>query len=579
MINRNTLLIENHRFLLEFKSNKRRYMDFLKTMAKYHKYSVPQQMNLFFHAPAIYQPAETALPIPVQEKTEHTRPYGIFYENGHLISYRAAGTQEPLHLTAQQERKILSAIHMREATYNLLEAERNGCSQAELAGLQASLNTLYEDHVSRYGRIQEDKELEKLFSQDPSYPLLRTLEVYDGKNFQKKADLFFKRTIRPDIAPTHADTAEDALKISMQERGRVDLSYMAGLTGDSTKDLIDSLEYTSIYYDEEKNEYQLADEYLSGDVRQKLAFLQQEREKLLEVMQQQTMEMLYPDWKEYAMNPQNDLEARFLAAAKEGRKILAYTLNSQDRDYIRSHQDDREAAAMFAGVMNSDEYVADRFREDPLFALQTMRYGKPLYRNEMPAERILLNLLKKLDVSEQAVVDMRRGAITRENAMVIGFLQERLGAYPQNNPEELEQFQNRLKEEWEVYQEEQRIAQENLRNDVSNGSLQSIQRRLKRIDKNIEALEAVKPKDLGADEIHASLGTTWIQPEYIEAFLKDTLSLSYREEKALSVQYSSVTGKWRINGKNVTGNAKVNKTYGTESINALNLCELALNLK
>ena len=163
--------------------------------------------------------------------------------------------------------------------------------------------------------------------------------------------------------------------------------------------------------------------------------------------------------------------------------------------------------------------------------------------------------------------------------MVIGFLQERLGAYPQNNPEELEQFQNRLKEEWEVYQEEQRIAQENLRNDVSNGTLQSVQRRLKRIDKNIEALEAVKPKDLGADEIHASLGTTWIQPEYIEAFLKDTLSLSYREEKALSVQYSSVTGKWRINGKNVTGNAKVNKTYGTESINALNLCELALNLK
>ena len=529
--------------------------------------------------PAIYQPAETPLPIPVQEKTEHTCPYGIFYENGHLISYRAAGTQESLHLTAQQERKILSAIHMREATYNLLEAERNGCSQAELAGLQASLNTLYEDHVSRYGRIQEDKELEKLFSQDPSYPLLRTLEVYDGKNFQKKADLFFKRTIRPDIAPTHADTAEDALKISMQERGRVDLSYMAGLTGDSTKDLIDSLEYTSIYYDVEKNEYQLADEYLSGDVRQKLAFLQQEREKLLEVMQQQTMEMLYPDWKEYAMNPQNDLEARFLAAAKEGRKILAYTLNSQDRDYIRSHQDDREAAAMFAGVMNSDEYVADRFREDPLFALQTMRYGKPLYRNEMLAERILLNLLKKLDVSEQAVVDMRRGAITRENAMVIGFLQERLGAYPQNNPEELEQFQNRLKEEWEVYQEEQRIAQENLRNDVSNGTLQSVQRRLKRIDKNIEALEAVKPKDLGADEIHASLGTTWIQPEYIEAFLKDTLSLSYREEKALSVQYSSVTGKWRINGKNVTGNAKVNKTYGTESINALNLCELALNLK
>lgn len=68
MINRNTMLIENHHFLLEFKSNKRRYMDFLKTMAKYHKYSVPQQMNLFFHAPAA---ATAVAPLEVWEKLGH----------------------------------------------------------------------------------------------------------------------------------------------------------------------------------------------------------------------------------------------------------------------------------------------------------------------------------------------------------------------------------------------------------------------------------------------------------------------------------------------------------------------------
>ena len=539
-----------------------------------------QQLQTFIQSiPQVYQPADVPLPVPVQEQQYgRTRPYGIFYEDGDLIHYAATGTHEKLDVTPKQAQKILSAIHLRDATYGLLEAEKNGCSQAELAGLQRKLNTLYDDHVNRYGRIQNDKELEKLFREDSSYPLLRSLEVYDGKVFQRKTDLFYKRTIKPDVAPTHADTAEDALKISMQEKGRVDLPYMAGLTGDSTESLVESLEYTSIYYDAEKKEYQLADEYLSGDIRQKIAFLTREKEQLAGNLAQKTADLLYPEWKAYAWKPRNDWERRFLTAAKEGKRIYSYTLRLKERDYLEDHKEEREFAAMVAGVMDSNAFVVPRFQDDPLFALEAMRYGKPI-RRTTKGEQVLRDILQEMDLSKEAMTDIGCGHLTPQSVMAVEFLRERLGGYPADDAEEQKLFLDRLREEWDAYQVEKQNARDALRQDLKQGDMQSMVRQMERLDKNLEALEAVKPKDLTAEEIHATLGTTWIQPEYIQDFLVDTMSLSYSEEEKLDVQYSPVTGKWHIDGKNVSDNAKVNKTYGTEFINALNLCELALNLK
>ena len=539
-----------------------------------------QQLQTFIQSiPQVYQPADVPLPVPVQEQQyEHTRPYGIFYEDGNLIHYGATGTHEKLDITLKQAQKILSAIHLRDATYELLEAEKNGCSQVELAGLQRKLNTLYDDHVDRHGRIQGDKELEKLFHEDPSYPLLRSLEVYDGKVFQRKTDLFYKRTIKPDIVPTHADTAEDALKISMQEKGRVDLPYMAGLTGDSTDSLVDSLEYTSIYYDAEKKEYQLADEYLSGDIRHKIAFLTEEKEQLSSRLAQKAADLLYPDWNAYAWKPRNGWEQRFLTAAKEGNRIYSYTLRLTDRDYLEEHKEEREFAAMVAGVMDSNAFVVPRFQKDPLFALEAMRYGKPI-RRTTKGEQILRDILQEMDLSKEAMIDIGYGHLTPQSVMAVEFLRERLGRYPADDAAEQKLFMDHLREEWDAYQVEKQNARDALRQDLKQGDMQSMVRQMERLDKNLEALEAVKPKDLAAEEIHATLGTTWIQPEYIRDFLVDTMSLSYSEEENLDVQYSPVTGKWHIDGKNVSDNAKVNKTYGTEFINALNLCELALNLK
>ena len=411
-----------------------------------------QQLQTFIQSiPQVYQPADVPLPVPVQEQQyEHTRPCGIFYEDGNLIHYGATGTHEKLDITLKQAQKILSAIHLRDATYELLEAEKNGCSQVELAGLQRKLNTLYDDHVDRHGRIQGDKELEKLFHEDPSYPLLRSLEVYDGKVFQRKTDLFYKRTIKPDVAPTHADTAEDALKISMQEKGRVDLPYMAGLTGDSTDSLVDSLEYTSIYYDAEKKEYQLADEYLSGDIRHKIAFLTEEKEQLSSRLAQKTADLLYPDWNAYAWKPRNGWEQRFLTAAKEGNRIYSYTLRLTDRDYLEEHKEEREFAAMVAGVMDSNAFVVPRFQKDPLFALEAMRYGKPI-RRTTKGEQILRDILQEMDLSKEAMIDIGCGHLTPQSVMAVEFLRERLGRYPADDAAEQKLFMDHLREEWDAY--------------------------------------------------------------------------------------------------------------------------------
>lgn len=112
-----------------------------------------------------------------------------------------------------------------------------------------NLNTLYDEHVKRFGHICADRSLERIFAADPSYPLILSLEIHDKKDkrkFEEKAPIFSHRIIAPARTPKHADTPEDALKISMQEKGRVDLSYMANLTGLAATDILKELEFTSI---------------------------------------------------------------------------------------------------------------------------------------------------------------------------------------------------------------------------------------------------------------------------------------------------------------------------------------------
>lgn len=136
---------------------------------------------------------------------------------------------------------------------------------------QEELNRLYDNFSRKFGLIN-DKTNERAFSDDSSYYLLCALEILDddGK-FVRKADMFTKRTILPRQEITHVDTATEALEVSIGERARVDIPFMAGLTGKTEEDIINELQGQIFRVPfREPPLYQTADEYLSGNVRKKL---------------------------------------------------------------------------------------------------------------------------------------------------------------------------------------------------------------------------------------------------------------------------------------------------------------------
>ena len=165
--------------------------------------------------------------------------------------------------------RIKSMILLRECVRNLIEVQLDDGSDEEIKGLQAKLNGLYDNFVNNYGLINS-RTNERVFSEDSSYYLLCSLEILnENKQFIRKADMFSKRTIKPNKVVTKADNSIDALILSISEKARVDMEYMQNLTGKSQEELIKELE-GSIYKDPIKDEYVTADEYLSGNVREKL---------------------------------------------------------------------------------------------------------------------------------------------------------------------------------------------------------------------------------------------------------------------------------------------------------------------
>ncbi len=152
----------------------------------------------------------------------------------------------------------------------------DGCSDETLRGLQAKLNSTYYRFSRRFGRIN-DPQNARAFDEDSSYYLICGLENLDAHNhFIGKSDMFTKLTIRQNIVPTTAGTAQEALLLSMSEKARVDMDYMSSLTGKGEGELFAELKGEIFKVPKpsdgtERSEYQTADEYLSGDVRRKLS--------------------------------------------------------------------------------------------------------------------------------------------------------------------------------------------------------------------------------------------------------------------------------------------------------------------
>ena len=299
------------------------------------------------------------------------------------VYYRENSVMKPAEVTETQVERIKGMIAIRDCTQELIQMQMEDQPDAAITDKQKELNDQYDKFTDKYGIINSQTN-SRAFSQDSSYCLLCSLEKLDDEGkFLDKADMFTKRTIKHAEVVTSVDTASEALAVSLAEKAKVDLDYMAELAGKTKQEITEELSGV-IFQNPITDQWETADEYLSGNIREKLSI------------------------------------------AKN---------------------------------------------------------------------------------------------------------------YAENHPE---------------YQI------------------------------NAAYLEKVMPKDLEAADIEVRLGATWIDPKYIEDFMRDTFRTPeyLLNRDTMGIQYSDVTGLWNVKGKNADyGNSLVNMTFGTSRANAYKILEDSLNLK
>ena len=176
-----------------------------------------------------------------------------------------------LNRTAQE--RVKGMVALRDTVYRLMDAQLEEAGDEAIEREQRELNRLYDAFSAKFGLIN-DRANRLAFADDSSYYLLSSLEVLDeDRKLKRKADMFTKRTIQRPQAITHTDTAAEALAVSIGEKARVDLPYMAELTGKDEAGITKELSGV-IYLDPETRTWQTADEYCSGNVREKLRLAQ-----------------------------------------------------------------------------------------------------------------------------------------------------------------------------------------------------------------------------------------------------------------------------------------------------------------
>ena len=200
-----------------------------------------------------------------------------YTEVGGKLYFVENGERVPVEVPATTEKRIRGMIGLRDVTRNLIELQLYGGTDEEIRTAQEKLGKAYDAYTAEYGLLNSTGN-KRAFEQDSSYCLLCSLEVLDEDgNLERKADMFTKRTINQQVTIDHVDTASEALAVSIGERARVDLEYMASLLGTpgETDSIIRDLKGV-IYKNPEAgggplNGWETADEYLSGNVRKKLA--------------------------------------------------------------------------------------------------------------------------------------------------------------------------------------------------------------------------------------------------------------------------------------------------------------------
>lgn len=199
------------------------------------------------------------------------------------IYYRENSIMREVKAGVTAENRIKGMIAIRDSVRKLIELQTNNYPDDEIKAEQNNLNTVYESFVAKYGYLNSRANA-SVFTEDSSYFLICSLEIFKEGKFERKADMFSKRTIQTHIPKTHADTSIEAFGISMGEKAKVDMEYMCQLTGKSEDEIFNDLSdiiFLNPDYSEKSNapKYLPSDEYLSGNVREKLRQAQALAEK------------------------------------------------------------------------------------------------------------------------------------------------------------------------------------------------------------------------------------------------------------------------------------------------------------
>lgn len=201
-----------------------------------------------------------------------------------VIYFRENSKMTPVEVSATAENRIKGMIAIRDCVRELIELQTEDYPDSAIKQAQEKLNTLYDNFTKKYGLINSRANT-SAFNADSSYALLAALEVLDENGeLERKADMFTKRTIKPHIPVTEVDTASEALAVSMGEKATVDMPYMQQLTGKTEQELYSDLKGVIFlnplygYGNSTEPKYLMADEYLSGNVREKLALAKRSAE-------------------------------------------------------------------------------------------------------------------------------------------------------------------------------------------------------------------------------------------------------------------------------------------------------------
>ena len=185
------------------------------------------------------------------------------------VYYRENSIMKPVEVSETMEQRMKGMVQIRDCTQELIDYQLNEYPEEMIKNKQTELNELYDVFSKKYGLINSQTN-KRAFNQDSSYCLLCSLEKLDDEgNFKGKADMFSKRTIKKAEVVTSVDTASEALAVSLGEKARVDLAFMSELTGKSEEEVTAELAGV-IFQNPVTEKWETADEYLSGNVREKL---------------------------------------------------------------------------------------------------------------------------------------------------------------------------------------------------------------------------------------------------------------------------------------------------------------------